>query len=77
MSKQVCCEWHDHLPEMWQDDVTPDECFDECGLAGIGRPSVCCANCPQTEWFIKGRGMKPADIDFAIDIMALPVLERP
>ena len=40
--EKVCCEWHDHLPEMYQMETTPDECYDECGLAGMGTPSVCC-----------------------------------
>lgn len=74
--KDKCCEWHDHLPDMWSDDVKPEECFDECGMAGMGRPSVCCAECPHTEHFIKNRGLKPADIDFAKEIMALPVEQR-
>lgn len=78
MSKKLCCEWHDHLPEYWQDPhANPETDFGECGMAGMGRPVVCCAKCPHTNWFIKGRGMQPADIDFAKDIMALPIEQRP
>ena len=75
MSKKQCCEWHDHLPEMYADpDATPENSFDECGLAGIGTPSVCCKNCPQYDWFVNHRHVMP---DLVKDIMALPIEERP
>jgi hypothetical protein len=76
MSKR-CCEWHDHLPEMYQMDTSPKDCFDECGLAGMGTPSVCCRNCPQAKWFTEGRGMSPDAIDYVKEIMALPLGDRP
>jgi len=76
MSEQ-CCEWHDHLPEIYESDATPEDSFDECGLAGMGTPSVCCRKCPQAEWFIEGRGMKPEHIDYVKEIMALLKEERP
>lgn len=69
-----CCEWHDHLPEIYDKTRSPDNCFYECGLAGMGTPSVCCRNCPQAEWFIKRRGITP---DYVKEIMALPIEERP
>lgn len=74
MSKKPCCEWHNHLPEMYQSDATPEDSFDECGLAGMGTPSVCCHKCPQAEWFVQERGIIP---DYVKEIMALPLEERP
>lgn len=74
MSNNQCCEWHDRLPEMFAMETTPEECFDECGLAGMGTPSVCCKKCPQADWFIKRRGVTPY---FVKEIMALPIEERP
>jgi hypothetical protein len=41
---EKCCEWHDALPEIVEAGATPE--WDECGLAGKGRPYVCCVNCP-------------------------------
>lgn len=76
MSKQ-CCEWHDHLPEMYQSEATPEDSFDQCGLAGSGRPSVCCRECPRVGWFYGHYKMKPSDIDFTKEIMALPLEQRP
>lgn len=74
MSRDVCCEWHDCLPEAFSDDVTPDDCWDECGLAGMGRPSVCCKNCPQYKYFVEQRGILPY---LVVEIMAMPVENRP
>lgn len=61
MSKR-CCEYHDRLPEVFEPGEEPDAFADgsECGLAGMGTPSVCCRNCPEAKWFIEGRGI-PAD----------------
>lgn len=73
MSTIKCCEWHDALPDSFTDDVTPDECWDECGLAGMGRPSVCCKRCPHYDWFVNERRVMPYLVG---EIMALPLDER-
>lgn len=71
-----CCEWHNELPETFEKDSFG---YIECGLAGMGRPSVCCRNCPHHKWFTEDRtqmGMKatikPEHIDVISEIMALP-----
>lgn len=71
MSK-ICCEYHDKLPEIFEPGAEPEDFGDssECGLAGMGRPSVCCRNCLQNEWFIKVRHMRPEDIDYAKELCA-------
>ena len=76
MSKQ-CCEWHDHLPEEFADpNATPENSFDECGLAGMGTPSVCCRKCPMAAWYTDG-SRNANNIFYTKEIMALPVDERP
>lgn len=73
-NKKVCCEWHDHLPDMYQMETTSDECYGECGLAGKGTPNVCCDKCPAYDWFVKHRGVMP---NLVKNIMALPLEKRP
>ena len=73
MSK-VCCEWHEHLPEVFAEDVKAEDCYGECGLAGMGTPSVCCRNCEHYDWFVNRRGVMPYVVK---EIMSLPVEERP
>lgn len=67
-----CCEYHDRLPEEFAPGMLPDAFADgcECGLAGTGRPSVCCCNCPQTKWFVEHRGIPVEHIDFAKELCA-------
>lgn len=50
-----CCEYHDRLPEAFEPDAEPDAFVDghECGLAGAGKPTVCCRNCPEAIYFEK------------------------
>jgi hypothetical protein len=80
MNKQ-CCKWHDGLPDFWQDDETENTPESnrlygespECGLAGMGIPAACCPGCPSIQ-HLKRRGVK---IDYAIEIMALPMEKRP
>lgn len=69
MSK-ICCEYHNKLPEVFEPGEQPDEFSDgaECGLAGMGRPTVCCRKCPQTKWFVEERGIPVDGIDFAKEI---------
>lgn len=76
MSDKPCCEYHDALPDVWQEAEAPEPWSEgaECGLAGMGTPAVCCSNCPQAAYFVKRYGITP---DFAKDIMALPPEERP
>lgn len=76
---KTCCEWHDALPDFFGEDSVPEDNkmfgeAPECGLAGMGTPSVCCRKCPQANWFIKKRGVTPY---FVKEIMELPIEERP
>lgn len=66
MSKR-CCRWHERLPAAISKDAVPE--FGECGLAGKGKPYVCCAECPEVKWFLEHRGMKPSDINFAKELV--------
>lgn len=72
MSSKRCCEYHDRLPEVFEPGEQPDAfaygC--ECGLAGVGRPAVCCRDCPQTDWFVNHRGIPIDGIDFAKELCA-------
>lgn len=71
MSKR-CCEYHDRLPEELELGQLPDAFADgcECGLAGMGKPTVCCRDCPHTNWFVKNRGIPIDQIIFAKEICA-------
>ena len=69
-----CCEWHDSLPDVFDEDNHPEDNrmfgeAPECGLAGMGTPSVCCRDCPQAS-----RYKEPY---FIKEIMALPIKDRP
>lgn len=73
MIKQ-CCEWHNALPDSYDEPSPPEDnkAFGEspeCGLAGMGTPSVCCRECPQAKYFIEQRHMLSSDIDFVKEIM--------
>jgi hypothetical protein len=72
---ELCCEYHDKLPEIFEQGAEPDEFGDwsECGLAGKGSPAVCCRKCPQADWFTKGRGMNPEHIDYAKELCSKEV----
>lgn len=78
MNNKQCCEWHDSLPDMWEDMGVPEDNASfgespECGLAGIGNPSACCDRCPSIQ-HLKNRGLS---IDYALEIAKLPESERP
>jgi len=75
--KKSCCEWHNNLPESWSGDVTPDDGYMECGLAGMGTPTVCCKNCPEVDWFVNKRGIPIERLHLFKNIMALPEQDRP
>lgn len=67
MSKR-CCVYHDRLPEEFIPGAEPDAFADgcECGLAGMGIPTVCCEKCPQTNWFVNHRGIPKDNLLYAI-----------
>lgn len=71
MSKR-CCEYHDRLPEVFEAGEQPDAFADgcECGLAGMGKPAICCRNCPQAKWFTEHRGIPFSSMNIAIEMCA-------
>lgn len=75
-AERKCCEYHNALPGSYREATGPEPWSDgaECGLAGMGTPSVCCQNCPQAIYFIRKRGITP---DYVKEIMALSPEERP
>lgn len=68
-----CCVYHDRLPEEFEPGAEPDAFADgcECGLAGMGTPTVCCRNCPEAIYFEKKRGISPDNMLFAIEECAV------
>lgn len=65
MSK--CCIWHDALPEIAEPGAEPG--CDECGLAGSGKPYICCASCPEIAHFVKRYGMQASDFNFVRELV--------
>jgi hypothetical protein len=64
-----CCKYHDNFFEAWIDaNVEQPTDLDECGMAGPGAVTLCCASCPLIVWYKKNQPTRP--VQYIKDIIA-------
>ena len=54
--KKRCCKYHNNFQYIDMD-------LTECGMSGMGTPTICCPKCPEKEYYDK-KGIIP---DYYID----------